>query len=179
MQLSCYNDDQRARGSVPGDGRRYDQRVEQPDPARLAAWRTFLEAHARVTDALQQELEAEKGLALTWYDVLVQLERAPGRRLRMSELAGAVLLSKSGLTRLVDRMANEGLVERCADPADRRATFVSLSPAGLDRLRDAAPVHLRGIQEHFAAHMAPAEAVRIRAVLERMVAALASDAPEA
>src|SRR5512134_3413797 len=97
-------------------------------PERMAAWRTFLVAHARVTDVLASELEAEGGLPLTWYDVLVQLSEAPDNRLRMQELARAVLLSKSGLTRLVDRMTSGGLVTRepCLD--DRRGTFVCLSP---------------------------------------------------
>lgn len=140
-------------------------------PARMSAWRSFLVAHARVTDTLAAELEAETGLPLTWYDVLVQLTEAPEHRLRMQELAHAVLLSKSGLTRLVDRMAAAGLVTRepCLD--DRRGTFVCLAKAGTDRLDGASPVHLRGIAEHFTAHLSEPEARQLHGLLGRIVEA--------
>ncbi|MFA9446829.1 MarR family winged helix-turn-helix transcriptional regulator [Egicoccus sp. AB-alg6-2] len=116
---------------------------------RLAAWRAFLEAHARVTDVLGRELREQVQLPLAWYDVLVHLQEADGHRLRMQELAEAVLLSKSGLTRLVDRMESEGLVQRAACPDDRRGTFAELTPQGLQMLRSTAPTHLRGVDEHF------------------------------
>lgn len=117
---------------------------------------------------LERELQAEQALPLAWYDVLVQLEEAPGNRLRMTELAGAVLLSKSGLTRLIDRMLAAGLVDRSLDPDDRRGVFVSLRDAGLERLREAAPTHMRGIQEHFARHLGEAEARTLAAALGRI-----------
>jgi DNA-binding MarR family transcriptional regulator len=139
-----------------------------PNAAGLGAWRAFLEAHARVTMKLERELQAEQALPLAWYDVLVQLEEAPGNRLRMTELAGAVLLSKSGLTRLIDRMLAAGLVDRSLDPDDRRGVFVSLRDAGLERLREAAPTHMRGIQEHFARHLGEAEARTLAAALGRI-----------
>ncbi|MCZ2109726.1 MAG: MarR family transcriptional regulator [Dehalococcoidia bacterium] len=129
-----------------------------PDPVHMRAWRAFLEAHARVTTILSQELEDERDLPLSWYDVLVQLEERPGHRLRMTELAGAVLLSKSGLTRLVDKMCSHGLVVREPDPGDRRGTFVTLTAEGYERLQDAAPVHMRGIVEHFGRYMSDSEA---------------------
>lgn len=137
----------------------------------MAAWRSFLVAHARVTDVLASELEAERDLPLTWYDVLVQLSEAPENRLRMQDLARAVLLSKSGLTRLVDRMATASLVTRepCLD--DRRGTFVCLSPGGRQRLDGASPVHLRGIAQHFTNHLTPEEAETLRGMLERVVKA--------
>ncbi len=119
----------------------------------MVAWRAFLTAHARVTTLLEDELVREKGLPLTWYDVLVQLEEAPGHRLRMTELAGAVLLSKSGLTRLVDRMCGAGLVDRSPDADDRRGRWVNLTPAGIARLHDAAVTHMRGVHEHFINHL--------------------------
>ena len=93
----------------------------RPDPERLAVWRLLLETHAAVVDRLSRELEAESDLPLTWYDVLLQLSGAPGGRLRMRDLAEAVLLSRSGLTRLVDRMEAAGLVCREAHPSDGRA----------------------------------------------------------
>jgi DNA-binding MarR family transcriptional regulator len=122
-------------------------------PDRLAIWRDFLRAHTVVAGALEAELEAHEDLPLTWYDVLVSLVEAPDGRLRMQDLARRVLFSRSGLTRLVDRMTRAGLVARepCAD--DRRGTYAVLTPAGRRRLRDATGVHLRGVQEHFARHL--------------------------
>lgn len=140
----------------------------EPDSLRLAAWRAFLEVHAHVTDRLEQELEAERRLPLTWYDVLVQLQEAPGHRLRMTELANAVLLSKSGLTRLVDRMCAAHLVERNPDPEDRRVTHVTLTDTGYMRLQDAAPIHMRGIDLHFAQYLTDEEASCIRAAFTRI-----------
>jgi DNA-binding MarR family transcriptional regulator len=141
--------------------------VEDPG---LAAWRVFLTAHARVTAVLEEELQREKGLALSWYDVLVQLQEVDSHRLRMTELAERVLLSKSGLTRLVDRMCTAGLVLRTADDNDRRGRWVELTVAGQERLRSAAPVHLRGIRRHFSGLLSTAEAAEIRTALERIVA---------
>ncbi|MEX0784477.1 MAG: MarR family transcriptional regulator [Dehalococcoidia bacterium] len=140
-------------------------------PARMGAWRSFLVAHARVTDALAAELEAETSLPLTWYDVLVQLTEAEDKRLRMQDLARAVLLSKSGLTRLVDRMMASGLVTRepCLD--DRRGTFVCLADAGRDRLDGASPIHMRGISQHFTSHLSEDEARQLHALLDRIVQA--------
>lgn len=152
----------------------YDRRMAQlPGTATLNAWQAFLEAHARVIERLEADLQAERGLPLAWYDVLVQLSEVPGGRLRMTGLAGAVLLSKSGLTRLIDRMNGDGLVERCPDPGDRRGTFVQLTPAGLGRLREAAPVHLRGVQEHFGAHLSDADTRALATALRKVVAGLA------
>ena len=140
----------------------------RPGKAQMAAWRAFLTAHARVTAALERELLAERGLPLAWYDVLVQLSEAPGGHLRMTDLAAAVLLSKSGLTRLVDRMAEAGLVDRSPSDADRRGRTVCLTAAGAARLREAAPVHLQGIEEHFAGRLSEAEAWALAEVLSRV-----------
>lgn len=141
------------------------ERAGQPE---MAAWRAFLSAHARVTAALERELVEECDLPLAWYDVLVQLAEAPAGRLRMTDLAAAVLLSKSGLTRLVDRMGEAGLVERSPNDADRRGRLVCLTAAGAKRLREAAPVHLRGIRRHFAAHLTNTEAALLREALSRV-----------
>ena len=144
-----------------------------PNAATMTAWHAFLQAHARLIERLAAELQFERDLPLTWYDVLVQLQEAPGHRLRMSELAGAVLLSKSGLTRLVDRMNAVGLVFRLPDPGDRRGTFVQLTPAGLGRLREAAPVHLRGVQRHFGQQLSDADARALALALNKVVSGLA------
>jgi DNA-binding MarR family transcriptional regulator len=143
-------------------------------PERLDAWRGFLRAHAAVVAALGAELEAERDLPLPWYDVLVSLSDCGGR-LRMQDLADRVLFSRSGLTRLVDRMAAAGLVERERCEDDRRGTFAVLTEAGARRLRDAAGVHLRGIHDHFTSHLSDADVKALRAVLAKI---LAVEAPE-
>jgi DNA-binding MarR family transcriptional regulator len=137
-------------------------------PERLDAWRAFLQAHASVVGALETELEAERDLPLPWYDVLVSLSDAGGR-LRMQDLAERVLFSRSGLTRLVDRMAGAGLVtrERCED--DRRGTFAVLTPTGSARLREAAGVHLRGIHDHFTKHLSDADVRALTAALDKVL----------
>jgi DNA-binding MarR family transcriptional regulator len=153
----------------------------RPADRHLAAWRGLLEAHAAVVELLARELEAERGLPLAWYDVLLTLERAPEQRLRMQELAQSVLLSKSGLTRLIDRMEANGLVQREPCPSDRRGAFAVLTPQGRRAFRRAAPVHLRGIQEHFARHLDEEEAATLFAALARVtaVARQAGDAAQA
>jgi DNA-binding MarR family transcriptional regulator len=138
----------------------------------LRAWAAFLRYHAWVTDVLQEELETEVGMPLTWYDVLVQLEAAPDHRLRMQELACAVVLSKSGLTRLVDRLERAGLVERMSCPSDRRGTFAEITPAGRKQLKAARPVHRRGIDEHFAAHLSERQTHEVGDLFEQLIAAL-------
>jgi len=120
-----------------------------PDDPRLRAWVAFLQAHAAVTRRLEAELQAERGLALADYDALVQLAVAPDGRLRMSELADRVVLSRSGVSRLVDRLVAQGLVARRACPTDARGAWAELTPAGLERLREAAPCHLRSVEAHF------------------------------
>jgi DNA-binding MarR family transcriptional regulator len=117
--------------------------------ARLEPWRAFLMAHARVTRRLDEELRAEHDLSLAEYDALVTIAEAPGRRIRMRQLADRVILSKSGVTRLIDRLVLDGLVARDACLTDARGAEAVLTPAGLDRLRRASRTHLRGIAEHF------------------------------
>ncbi len=117
--------------------------------ARLGAWRSFLHAHARLTRRLDEELRAEHGLSLAEYDALLQLATEPGRRLRMSILADRVLLSRSGITRLVDRLVADGMVERSACSTDARGAEAALTRAGLERLRGASRTHLDGVQRYF------------------------------
>jgi DNA-binding MarR family transcriptional regulator len=118
------------------------------DP-RLGSWRTFLHAHARLTRRLDDELRASHGLSLAEYDALLQLAQAPGRRLRMSVLADRVLLSRSGITRLVDRLVADGMVERSTCTTDARGAEASLTRSGLDRLRTASATHLEGVRRYF------------------------------
>ncbi len=135
---------------------------------QLSAWRSFLTAHARVISRLEDELSREADLPLTWYEVLLLLREAPGGRLRMHQLAESRLLSRSAATRLIDRIEAAGLVERATSAADRRGTFVTLTDRGLATLRRCAPLHLRGIEEHFARHLSPEETDIIAATMTRI-----------
>lgn len=146
---------------------------------RLAVWRRFLEVHAVVVGALEVELLEARDLPLAWYDVLVALAEAPDRRLRMQDLARRVLFSRSGLTRLVDRMVGAGLVERAPCPDDRRGTFAVCTRAGLDALRAASGVHLGGVQRHFDRHLTDDDVRALGAALGRILAAEAPDAAAA
>lgn len=121
-------------------------------PEWIEVWRDLLRTHVALTNILEKELEEERQLPLSWYDVLVNL-KAAGGRLRMQELARSVLLSKSGLTRLVDRMQTAGLVTREACAVDRRGTEAVMTDAGHRALSEAAPIHIRGVEEHFASHL--------------------------
>ncbi len=139
-------------------------------PEEMRAWRAFLEAHAVVTRRLEAELAAQVDLPLAHYDVLVQLAYAPERRLRMHELAERVLLSRSGVTRLVDRLEAEGLVRRATCASDARGAFAALTDSGLARLRSATPVHLGGVRRHFADLLSPAELDQLATLLTRLAA---------
>jgi DNA-binding MarR family transcriptional regulator len=131
----------------------------------------MLHGHMAVVGVLERELEAETALPLTWYDVLLNLNEAGGR-LRMQELARSIVLSKSGLTRLVDRMVAAGYVTREPVDCDRRGLLAVLTAEGKAALRRAAPTHLRGVEEHFSRHMSDDEAEVVRQVFERVLASL-------
>ena len=137
--------------------------------AEQTAWRAFLRAHATIVRALEAELLAEHDLPLASYDVLVQLSEAPDTRLRMTELADRVLLSRSGLTRLADRLEREGLITRQPCAEDARGTLAVLTDAGLTRLREAWPTHLRGVEQHVTGRLSPDELVQLGALLGKLV----------
>jgi len=118
-------------------------------PLELGAWRGLLRAHAALTAQLDAELEAAHGLPLTSYEVLINLAAAPERRLRMSVLAERVLLSRSGLSRMVDRLARAGLLERASCPSDARGAFAVLTGRGERLLAQARPTHLAGVRRCF------------------------------
>lgn len=141
----------------------------------LSVWRVFLRAHASIAGRLERDLVAAHALPLAWYDVLLQLAESPGQRMRMTDLATRVLLSRSGLTRLVDRLVADGLVERAACPSDARGTYTVLTGAGLGRLRDAAPTHLRGIGEYVAGPLSDREIDTLRGLLLKLLAADGTD----
>jgi DNA-binding MarR family transcriptional regulator len=118
------------------------------DP-RLAPWRAFVTAQAHVSRRLDEDLRAEHGLSLQEYVALLILAEAPERRLRMGRLADSLTLSKSGATRLIDRLVDDGLVDRVVCASDLRGAEAALTEAGVSRLRTAAPTHLRGIADYF------------------------------
>src|SRR5918992_872540 len=115
----------------------------------LGAWRGLLRVHAALVRELDAELDAAHDLPLSSYDVLIYLQAAPGKRLRMAELADSVLLSRSGVTRLVDRLAREGLIERDTCTSDGRGCFAVLTEQGEQALARARPTHLAGVRERF------------------------------
>ena len=137
------------------------------DEEQLAAWRAFLTAHARLTRAISGDLAAAGLPDLSWYDLLYALYRAPGRSLRVNELADAVALSATGMSRFVDRVERAGCVRRAPDPDDRRALRVELTADGIALLRRMWPVYEAGIATHFAAHLGRSPA-RTRAMLDAM-----------
>ncbi|MDQ6885141.1 MAG: MarR family transcriptional regulator [Candidatus Dormibacteraeota bacterium] len=135
-------------------------------PEGRRAWRAFLDAQASILRLLEAELVAEEDMTLAEYDVLFQLAVAGDRRLRMTELSERVRLSRSGLTRLVDRLVEAGLVSRGHCTADRRGTFAILTPAGVDRVRRARPVHLRGVRRHFVDRLSADQLAALAEALE-------------
>ena len=126
--------------------------VRELAPAELAAWRGLLRVHSALVKALDAELLAEHDLPLTSYEVLINLQAAPERRRRMAELAEGVLLSRSGMTRLVDRLERDGLIERDACAEDGRGMFAVLTDKGEELLSRARRTHLDGVRERFLQH---------------------------
>ncbi|MEO6504272.1 MAG: MarR family transcriptional regulator [Jatrophihabitantaceae bacterium] len=142
--------------------------VLSPDDWRLAVWRSFLRTHNHLLRQLEHQLHANGKLALGGYDVLVQLAEAQDNRLRMSELAAAVLLSRSGLTRLVDRLQKDGLVQRQPDPEDARGMFTVLTGKGRDTLRDASKVHLAGVSQLVLDRLSEPELRQLQALMDKL-----------
>lgn len=142
----------------------------RPTRGQLKVWRAFLEAHHAITNTLSVELEVS-GLSIGFYDVLVQLTEAGTDGLRMADLARRVLISKSGLTRLIDRMNGAGLVVRVPSPEDARGLRVLATPEGRAALRWASPIHLRGIATHFTSLLSEHELAVIGEALARVTRA--------
>jgi DNA-binding MarR family transcriptional regulator len=147
-------------------------KTERPDACRTAAWMALLDAHSRLTTRLEADLERGHGLSLAEYEVLHRLTSSPGHRLRLNELTSHARMTKSGMSRLVDRMQQRGLLgtERC--PSDRRGAYAVLTANGGAVFRRAAALHLRGVQEHFGRHLDDSEAASLRVGLERVRDAL-------
>ena len=135
----------------------------------VAAWAALLRAQAAVVRRLEAHLAEAKGLPLSWYDVLLELEHAPDHRLRMQELGRRAVLSRSRVSRIVDELEDAGgLVRRVPDPADRRGASAVLTAAGRSRMRRAAPAYLRGIEANFTSRLSDDEIAVIRTACLRL-----------
>src|SRR5215212_8926045 len=142
--------------------------IEELDAFELGAWRGLLRVHSALVRELDAELETAHNLPLSSYDVLIYLQSAPGRRLRMADLADSVLLSRSGVTRLVDRLVREGLIVRDSCESDGRGSFAVLTDEGEALLAQARPTHLAGVRERFLRHFSTAELSALATYWERV-----------
>ena len=143
--------------------------MSSPSPERLRAWRLYFESALALIDVLDGELEHDAGLPMRWYDVLVQLEDAPDG-LRMNELAERILYSKSGFTRVVDKMEAAGLVRRVRPEHDRRSILVLLTNQGRDTMEHARRHHRNGIEQHFSHHLTDTDIKALTRALEKVTA---------
>jgi len=134
----------------------------------LLAWRHFLRTHCAITRQLDADLAASHGLTINDYDVLVQLRDAPQQRLRMSELADHVLLTRSGMTRLIDGLVRDELVQRASCPSDARVSYAQITQRGLETLDTARRTHLDGITRLFTQHFSEAESQQLADLLGRL-----------
>jgi DNA-binding MarR family transcriptional regulator len=138
-----------------------------PGGRGMDAWHSLLQAHATLMRQLAMDLERETGLALADFDVLAQLSVADGE-LRMTELAARALISRSGMTRRVARLVDEGLVRRRTPGADGRGVVVALTDAGVARLTETAAVHVRGVSELFVAKLDDRELAALKSALDKV-----------
>lgn len=139
------------------------------DTPQMEAFFELWRAQDVLTRTLDQEMQEERAISITEYLLLLTLRYAPEGRLLLGELAARVHLTKSGVTRLVDRMEDAGFVDRVPCPTDKRSTFAAINAAGRAELRRAWPVHRRGIESHFGEHFTTAEAAELRDLLVRIV----------
>jgi len=142
--------------------------VIAPDDERLAVWERFLRSHSMIIRQLERDLVEKENLSLAEYDVLAHL-RHPPHRMRMTELAAAVLVTTGGITKLLDRMTAAGLVARERHPRDRRVVYAVLTDAGWQTLRRASATHLAGVQQHFASELCDDELDPVGSFLGRLV----------
>jgi DNA-binding MarR family transcriptional regulator len=138
--------------------------AEDPE---VAAWRALLVAHSRLVPAMEKDLRVAGQVSLSWYDVLLELNAAPGRRLRMSELGERAVLSRTRVSRVVDELADAGLAERQPDDADRRSSFAALTPAGRTALRRAWPVYQNAIRRRLGACLTALQCRQLAALLDQ------------
>jgi DNA-binding MarR family transcriptional regulator len=136
----------------------------------LEAWRRFLKAHAAVVGSIERDLEQRGHIPLEWYDVLIAISDAPGGRLRLKDLGRELVLTRSGATRLADRLEAAGLVERQRVDDDRRGVILALSEPGRKALRSSWPVYARGIRDGFLAKLTSEEVDTLSVALGRIAA---------
>jgi DNA-binding MarR family transcriptional regulator len=146
-----------------------EQSLSSPSPERLRAWRLYFESALALVDVLDVELERDGGIPMRWYDTLVHLEDTPDG-LRMNELAEQILYSKSGFTRVVDRMEEAGLVQRVRPESDRRSILVVLTDQGRDTMERARRHHRHGIEQHFSRHLSDTDIKALTRALEKLSA---------
>ena len=146
-----------------------EQSLSSPSPERLRAWRLFFESALALLDVLDAELQQAAGIPQRWYDVLVHLEESP-QGIPMNELAERILYSKSGFTRVVDRMEEAGLVRRVRPENDRRTILIVLTDKGIGTLERARRHHRDGIQRHFSQHLTDADIKALTRALEKVSA---------
>ena len=147
------------------------QRVEPRAASQtpeVRAWARLLRAHAALTRRFSADLQATHGLGLNAYEVLLHLAHAPERRMRRVDLAGSILLTASGITRLLDGLERAGYVDRAADENDARVTYAVLTDAGYNKLREAAPTHVGGIRELFGDRFSSGELETLAELLDRL-----------
>jgi DNA-binding MarR family transcriptional regulator len=142
--------------------------MAEANDAHLDAWRRLYVAFWQIFAAIDADLGAAGLPSLSWYDALYQLYLAPERRLRMSELARSAMLSRSGLTRLVDRLEKEGLIVRRSCPQDRRGQHAELTPKGVETLRKIWTGYRAGIVRYFGDHLTVTEARQLAALIEKI-----------
>jgi DNA-binding MarR family transcriptional regulator len=142
---------------------------DRPTPGHIAAWRILLTAHADLTERIDGALREAGVIPLRWYDALLCLYQAPGRRLRLADMARAALLSRSGLSRLVDRLEATGLLTREPCEDDARGAYAVLTPEGLQALRRCWKVYGPQIEALVGRRLTPAEARRLRGLLGRLL----------
>jgi DNA-binding MarR family transcriptional regulator len=141
--------------------------LSSPSRERLRAWRLYVESALALVDVLDTELEQAVGIPMRWYDALVHLEESP-EGIPMNELANRILYSKSGFTRVVDRMEEEGLVHRTRTEHDRRTILIHLTNQGTETLEHARRYHRDGIQRHFSEHLTQADIKALTRALEKI-----------
>ena len=160
---------QAATGDTARKARTAGEAARPEDPA-VDAWRGLLVAHSRLVPAVEADLRAAGQVPLSWYDVLLELNAAPGRRLRMSELGQRAVLSRTRVSRVVDELAAAGLAERQPDEADGRSSFAVLTAQGKDALRRAWPVYRQAIRRHLAARLTTEQCRELAVLLGQAVA---------
>jgi DNA-binding MarR family transcriptional regulator len=148
-----------------------------PEDPAVEAWRGLLVAHSRLVPAVEADLRAAGQVPLSWYDVLLELNAAPGRRLRMSELGQRAVLSRTRVSRVVDELAAAGLAERRPDEADGRSSFAVLTAQGKDALRRAWPLYRQAIHRHLAASLTTEQCRELAALLGQAIAGGEADLP--